>query len=169
MPKGIGIGQKLTGRVDVMSKTFRAPVVKQATEKSEVERSEQLPLELQGKEKDAGIFDTLTSPASKQMAMRAGRTMALSGATVLGGVAATGLANMAAKGIGNMIDKPTFEAAFRKAIEMDPKLQSHNPADLRRYAELIMEASPSVAMNPLLLSNYLRYLTDYQGSMNLTG
>lgn len=152
-----------------MSKIYKAPVVKQAAEKAD---NMGLPLELQDKtdlSKEAGIWDAVTSPAAKEMAMRAGKTMALSGATVLGGVAATGLANMAAQGIGHMIDKPKFEAAFKKAIEMDPKLQSHNPADLHRYAELIMEASPSVAMNPLLLSNYLRYLTDYQGSMNLTG
>lgn len=155
-----------------MSKLFKAPITKRAVEKSAAEKSESLPLELQAREsektameKEAFGLPSLPAGIGGDIA----RSALLAGGTVLGGVAATGAANAIAKSIGNRIDKPKFEAAFRKAVQMDPKLQSHDINDLHRYAELIMEASPSVAMNPLLLSNYLRYLTDYQGSMNLTG
>ena len=162
-----------------MSKLFKAPITKRAVEKSAAEKSESLPLELQARESEKTAMEKeafgLPSMGSVSKALTTGiggdiaRSALLAGGTVLGGVAATGAANAIAKSIGNRIDKPKFEAAFRKAVQMDPKLQSHDINDLHRYAELIMEASPSVAMNPLLLSNYLRYLTDYQGSMNLTG
>ena len=156
-----------------MSKVYKAPITKQAAEKSAVEKQAGEALELQRgavEEKTAMDKEAFSlPPGTRDLAINAGKTMALSGATILGGVAATGLANAVAKRVGNAIDRPKFEAVFKKAIQMDPKLQSHDINDLHRYAELIMEASPSVAMNPLLLSNYLRYLTDYQGSMNLTG
>lgn len=158
-----------------MSKVFKAPITKRAVEKSAAEKCESLPLELQGRESEKTAMEKEAFNLSSLTSLPPGiggdiaRSALLAGGTVLGGVAATSAANAIAKGIGNRIDRPKFEAAFRKAVQMDPKLQSHDINDLHRYAELIMEASPSVAMNPLLLSNYLRYLTDYQGSMNLTG
>lgn len=153
-----------------MRRIFKAPITKHAAEKAPIEKQETLPLELINKTASSMEKEAFAIPqGAKDVALQAGKTLAISGATVLGGVAATGLANAVFKGINHMVDKPKFEASFNKAVAMDPKLQSYNPQDLRRYAELILEASPSVALNPLLLSNYLRYLTDYQGSMNLTG
>lgn len=86
----------------------------------------------------------------------------------LGGVAVLGAANYASNKINKVMASAEFKKALDKAIQINPRLQQRNRAELEAYLGLISEASPAVARNPLLLANYLEYLIDHQGQINYT-
>ena len=58
---------------------------------------------------------------------------------------------------------PEYKKALEKAIQLNPKLASYPREELEQYFEKIVEASPTVAKNPLLVANYLDYFIDTGG------
>ena len=153
---GKGFGLKLTGRV--------APTqaVKSASPK-ELEMSENtnMPIEFQ------------SSSHTKEAAMFSPGTQRIIGD--VGMAALTGLGTMALTSVGGaamdlakekLIDNPAFERSFQRCLQLEPQLRSYPQEELHQYFMLVAEASPSVAKNPLLAAQYLRYLVDYKGTAN---
>lgn len=87
----------------------------------------------------------------------------------LAGVAAAAIGNAAIGKAQQLLAQPAFKRSLDKAISLNPRLQQRPRAELDQYMELIIEASPSVAKNPLLLANYLEFLLDHQGQLNYNG
>ena len=93
----------------------------------------------------------------------------------LGTMAATGAAGAAMYGIGMGIDafrtlrdSSKYDTALRQAIQMSPSLQMHGYEKLKGYMPMIIKASPTVAEEPRLLSNYLESMLDAEGHMNMS-
>lgn len=147
MPEVTGMGTKLTGRVDIsrMSSAqkpiVKAPVMKKTAAKKEVEK---------------------TAGMGTNMAQHMGMTVA----GVLGAAAAVGAINKAYKAVDHVVNMPAMNSSFEKAIKINPKLQAYPRDVLKSYFDLIAEASPTVAKNPLLVANYMQYLIDHQGGIN---
>ena len=160
MPRvpGQGFGPKLTGRVAPDPKVKLA-----ATKEIEMEANQNIPVEFQtsGVEKQAFAL----SPG----VARVGRDIGLSALTGLGAMALTSVGGMAMDHLKTkFIDSPALEQSFKRCLELEPQLKSYPQAELHEYFMLVAEASPSVAKNPLLASQYLRYLVDYKGTANFT-
>lgn len=142
-----GMGTKLTGRVDISRMSIaqkpivKAPVMKKTAAKKEVEK---------------------TASLGTNMAQHMGMTVA----GVLGAAAAAGAINKAYKAVEHVVNMPAMNSSFEKAIKINPKLQAYPREVLKSYFDLIAEASPTVAKNPLLVANYMQYLIDHQGGIN---
>ena len=154
-----GMNTKLLGRVapvEPVKDTMRAAIQKTAAERTPVERKE-APKE--GTDKTAASIGSL-------IGSDAGRSFASNIAGGLGAVAAVGAANAISGAIGSIRLNMQVKNALNKAISINPRLQQKPRAELEGYVDLIAEASPSVARNPLLLANYLEFLIDHQGQLN---
>ena len=157
MPRASGLGRKLVGRV--------APVTNIQTNGTPSKtagyvRGVSGPLELEAPMEH-------TKEASLRALKRVGIAAGTSAATAVAGAALAGLGSHMFNAITNrLVDKPEFERSFRKALEINASLRSYPEDELRSYFELVCQASPSVARNPLLVSQYLKHLVSYSGSMN---
>lgn len=95
--------------------------------------------------------------------------------TGLGNMAAAGAAGAAMYGVGmgidafnNLRNSSKYDQALRTAIQMSPSLQMHGYEKLKGYMPMIIKASPTVAAEPRLLSNYLESMLDAEGHMNMS-
>lgn len=146
-----GMNTKTLGRVKPVS-NVKSGIRKTAIEKIAVEKAVV--------EKTAGVLDKITST------MSAGTTAAV---TAAAGVGAIWAANKGIAALERKLDKSAYEAALNKAIQLNPKLSAYPRAKLEEYFALIVESSPTVAKNPLLVANYLDYLIDAGGQLNFPG
>ena len=125
-----------------------------------------------GQDKTAGFMDWVSGNPAAKMALGAlgsetakgvGKAAltasAIAGATALGGIALNKVKSQ-------FIDQPQFKQSFDKALRINPELQHYDREQLEDYFNLVAQASPTVAKNPLLISQYLKYLLDYKGSLN---
>jgi hypothetical protein len=143
---------KTVGRVAPLE-PIKQEVVKQAAEKASVEKV--------AAEKTASTIGSF-------MGSDAAKSFVGNVAGGLGAVAAIGVANLASSKINKMVSSAEYKRALDKAISINPRLQQRPRAELEQYFGLIVEASPSVARNPLLVANYLEFLLDHQGQLNYT-
>lgn len=160
MPKnGPGFNTKLTGRVEAVKPITSKPHISKQAKELNYESS--TPVEWQSKEdleKNSAVNSELVKKTLVGLVQAGAGTMAVMGVT--------GGANLAYGKIRGMMDKPEMERSFQRALDIDPKLRSYDQKDLREYFELVAQASPTVAKNPLLVANFLKYLIDYKGVMN---
>lgn len=140
---------KLLGRVAPV-KAISNSIDKLAIEKTAIEKA---PIEKVARAKTAAAMDIAKTVGTHALAM-------------VGTLALTNVLTSGGEKIRSMYDKSAYAKALDKAIALNPKLAQRSRADLDRYMELIIEASPSVAKNPLLVGNYLEYLLDHQGQLN---
>ena len=157
MPRASGLGRKTVGRV--------APVTNIRTNGT--------PSKTAGYIRGVSGPLELEAPAehTKEASFRRLKNIGVAAGTAAG----TAIAGAALAGAGShlfnavkvrLIDKPEFERSFRKALEINPSLRSYPEDELRSYFDLVCQASPTVARNPLLVSQYLKHLVSYSGSMN---
>ena len=148
-----GMNTKILGRVKPVSN------VKQTVEKTAIEKTaaDKQPIEKAGIEKTSGV---LTG------AIGSGTTAAI---TAAAGVTALWGINKLLEKADKLMDAPEYKKSLEKAIQINPKLAAQPRAKLEQYFELIVESSPTVAKNPLLVANYLDYLIDAGGQLNFPG
>jgi len=163
---GIGFDTKLTGRVAAVQSIKSKPVVKKPQVSKHAKYESSIPVEWQSKEdldKNSAIKE---SAINNELVKKTLVSLAQAGAGSLAVMGVTGAGNLAYGKIRGMMDKPELERSFQRALDIDPKLRSYDQKDLREYFELVAQASPTVAKNPLLVANFLKYLIDYKGVMN---
>ena len=163
MPRSSGLGRKLTGRVaPVTNITSKGTPAKTAGYVPGVSG----PIEFSSRNL-AAEETTKTAFTIPESVKNVGIAAGTSAATALAGAALAGIGtatfNAARK---RFVDKPEFERSFLKSLEINPSLKSYPEDMLRAYFNLVCQASPTVAKNPLLASQYLKHLLSYQGSMN---
>lgn len=141
-----GMNTKIVGRVKPVS-NFKQPVEKIAADKAPVEKA--------GIEKEAGILDhALAGPAI--------RSAAAAGGALLGSYALT----QGLQAAQNKFMEGKYKQSLEKAILLNPRLANIPRNKLEAYFGLVIEASPAVAKNPLLIANYLEQLIDHEGQLN---
>lgn len=117
-------------------------------------------------EKTAGLMST-SSAVNVVNAVRPSAGTILGAGAAMGGVMlATSLFGELGSAIKKTIDNKMYAKTLDKAVEINPKLKAYDMKLLRNYYNLIADSSPTVAKNPLLVSNYLQYMLDHEGSMN---
>ena len=146
-----GMNTKIVGRVKPVSH------VKTAFEKTAIEKAV---VEKASVEKTAGILEFAKGT------MGSGTQAAV---TAAAGVGAIWLANKGISALERLVDGPAYKKSLEKAIQLNPKLSAYPRAKLEEYFALIVESSPTVAKNPLLVANYLDYLIDAGGQLNFPG
>ena len=162
MPRSSGLGRKLTGRVaPVTNITASGTPAKTAGYIPGVSGPVEFGTRYVAEEATKTAFTIPESVKTVGIAAGTSAATALAGAALAGVGSAT--FNAARK---RFVDKPEFERSFNKSLEINPSLKSYPEDMLRAYFNLVCQASPTVAKNPLLASQYLKHLLSYQGSMN---
>lgn len=123
------------------------------------------PIEKAAVDKTAGLLSTSSANIVNGVRPSAGTILGagLAMAAITGASALVGELSNAVK---TTIDRKVYAKTLDRAIEINPKLKAYDIGLLRNYYNLIAESSPTVAKNPLLVSNYLQYMLDHEGSMN---
>ena len=154
-----GFGKKTIGRVAPV-KPVKSIVTKTAFEKTAAEK----------------VAITMT-PAEVTALQNAGRAVAPAAASFGQRVMNLAIPTVVAMGVvsgaqglsgfvTNQMDKMKAKKAFEAALQLNPKLQTHPRNVLESYFQLVMQSSPAVATNPLLLANYLDYMIGHEGALN---
>ena len=131
---------------------YKQPVEKVAVEKASVDKT--------GVEKEAAFV----GPVAKG-ALSAGVISALKAA---GGVAGLAIGTKVVSAVADAVHAPKYKATLEKAVQLNPRLASYPPDRLWDYYQVMISASPNIASNPLIVSNYLEYLIDHEGRLNFT-
>lgn len=153
-----GMNTKIVGRVKPVE-NFKQPVEKTAVEKEAIEKtaSEKTAYEKTSSEKVA------LNPIVKGGLTYAGKSLLGAAGALAGTYAMSSIINK----VHNKIMEPKYKAALDKAIAANPRLMSVPRAKLDEYFSLVIEASPTMALNPLLIANVLDQLIDHEGRVNL--
>ena len=148
-----GMNTKIVGRVKPVSN------VKQTVKKTAIEKTaaDKQPIERATVEKTAGVLAKVPNLVGSG---------AQAAVTAAAGVGAIWLANKGISALEKKLDGPAYKSALEKAIQLNPKLGAYPRAKLEEYFALIVDSSPTVAKNPLLVANYLDYLIDAGGQLN---
>ena len=146
-----GMNTKTLGRVKPVTE-YKQPVEKVAVEKASVDKT--------GVEKEAAFV----GPVAKG-ALSAGVVSALKAA---GGVAGLAIGTKVVSAVADAVHAPKYKATLEKAVQLNPRLASYPPDRLWDYYQVMISASPNIASNPLIVSNYLEYLIDHEGRLNFT-
>lgn len=142
-------GKKSMGQ---MSSSIKTKIAKAPVEKASVEKS-------------ASVFGTTPTGIVNAVRPSAGSMLAAAG-MLAGATVASDLLGSFSTAVRKAIDSKAYAGTLDKAVEINPKLKAYDRALLKNYYNLIAESSPTVARNPLLVSNYLQYMLDHEGSMN---
>ena len=158
MPGAVAKLYQNGGRMKSMAQISRNPITKLDSVKLAAEKT---PIE-----KEASLMN-LGSSANIVNAVRpSAGTILGAGVMAAGIMGASSLVGALSDAVKHTMDKKVYDKVFERALSINPKLKAYDPALLRQYFNLISESSPTVAKNPLLVSNYLQYMLDHEGSMN---
>jgi hypothetical protein len=136
-----------------MTEIAHQPVTKKAAERAPIEKNASL-LSLGS---NANIVNAVRPSAG---------TILGAGAMMAGLMGATTLVGALSDAVKGTLNAKAYDRVFERALAINPKLKAYDHALLKQYFNLIAESSPTVAKNPLLVSNYLQYMLDHEGSMN---
>ena len=152
------------GKLKSMAQISRNPITKLVSNKLAAEKvaavksgDQTKEASLMGLGRSANIVNAVRPSAG---------TILGAGLMAAGIMGSTSLVGALSDTVKRTLDRKVYDKVFERALAINPKLKAYDPALLRQYFNLISESSPTVAKNPLLVSNYLQYMLDHEGSMN---